>query len=226
LNVTHPCKQTILPLLDELSDDARALGAVNTVVFCGGRKVGHNTDWWGFAESFKRGLHGVATLHVVQLGAGGAGAAVGYAMLKLGAECLDIFDIDHGRMNALVATLQRLFPSKRVRAVNDLRAVMRTADGLVHATTTGMLKNPGLPLPAEMLAPHQWIVEIVYFPIKTQLLKTAQAIGCRTLDGGGMAIYQAVGAFQLFTGIAPDAERMARHFDLLARQPSALAATE
>jgi shikimate dehydrogenase len=226
LNITHPSKQTILSALDELSEDAQALGAVNTVVFKDGRKIGHNTDWWGFAESFRRGLNDAPLNHVVQLGAGGAGAAVGYAMLKLGAASLDILDIDAGRMNALVATLTRLFPTQRVRAVADLRAAMAEADGLVHATTTGMAKNPGLPLPRELLSPRHWVVEIVYFPLETELLKTARAIGCRTLDGGGMAIFQAVGAFRLFTGITPDANRMARHFDSLARRPTAFATTE
>lgn len=226
LNITHPCKQTILPLLDQLSDDAKALGAVNTVVFGGGRTIGHNTDWWGFAESFKQGLHDAALNRVVQLGAGGAGAAVGYAMLKLGAQRLDIFDIDARKMQALVASLGALFPARQIHGVTDLRAVMAEADGLVHATTTGMAKNPGLPLPADMLRSRQWLVEIIYFPLQTQLLKTARSIGCRTLDGGGMAIYQAVGAFRLFTGIAPDGQRMARHFDQLARQPKALATAE
>jgi shikimate dehydrogenase len=226
LNITHPCKQTILPLLDELSVDARALGAVNTVVFDAGRKIGHNTDWWGFAESFRQGLPDVALGHVVQLGAGGAGAAVGYAMLKLGAKSLDILDIDAARMNGLVDTLAQLFPSQRVRAVRDLAAAMSKADGLVHATTTGMVKNPGLPLQRELLTARQWVVEIVYFPLETELLKTARSIGCLTLDGGGMAIFQAVGAFRLFTGITPDADRMARHFDSLARKPAAFATAE
>lgn len=226
LNITHPCKQTILPLLDELSVDAKALGAVNTVVLAGGRRVGHNTDWWGFAESFKRGLPDVPMGHVVQLGAGGAGAAVGYAMLKLGAASLSILDTDNDRMHALVGTLSRLFPSQRVQAVSDLSGTLATADGLVHATTTGMAKNPGLPLPRELLSARHWVVEIVYFPLETELLRTARAIGCRTLDGGGMAIFQAVGAFRLFTGVEPDADRMARHFDSLARRPAAFATAE
>jgi shikimate dehydrogenase len=226
VNVTHPCKQTVLPLLDELSPDVQALGAVNTVVFSQGRKVGHNTDWWGFAESFKLGLKGVSTRRIVLLGAGGAGAAVAYAMLKLGAAHLAVFDLDAERMHALVATLQSQFRTQQVEAIRDLAAAMAQADGLVHATTTGMAKNPGLPLPAALLRPQHWVVEIVYFPIETELLRVARSLGCRTLDGGGMAIYQAVGAFRLFTGVTPDAERMARHFDLLARRPRSLAVTE
>jgi shikimate dehydrogenase len=226
LNITHPCKQIVLPFLDALSDDAQALGAVNTIVLNDGVATGHNTDWWGFAESFRLGLPDAPTNHVVQLGAGGAGAAVAYAMLKVGARQLSIFDIDAARTSDLIARLSAQFPQQKVVAVTDLRSSMASADGLVHATPTGMAKNPGLPLPADVLSSRQWVVEIVYFPIETELLRVARAIGCRTLDGGGMAVYQAVGAFRLFTGIEPDAGRMARHFDTLARRPRAFAAAE
>ena len=226
LNITHPCKQVVLPFLDALSDDAKALGAVNTVVLNDGIATGHNTDWWGFAESFRLGLPNAPMTEVVQLGAGGAGAAVAYAMLKVGARQLSIFDIDENRTAALVARLSAQFPQQKVVAIADLKAAMTSADGLVHATTTGTAKNPGLPLPADLLAPRHWVVEIVYFPIETELLRVARSIGCRTLDGGGMAVYQAVGAFRLFTGIEPDAARMARHFDTLARRPRAFAAAE
>jgi shikimate dehydrogenase len=219
VNITHPCKQLVLPLLDELSEDAAALGAVNTVVFDHGRRLGHNTDWWGFAESFRRGLRDVAMDAAVQLGAGGAGAAVAYAMLKLGVASLEIFDIDRARMHALVAKMSQLFPKQRIVAATSLVDAMRTAAGLVNATTMGMVKSPGLPLPAELLEPRHWVAEIVYFPLQTELLRRAQARGCRTLDGGGMAIYQAVHAFRLFTGITPDPQRMTRHFDRMARVP-------
>ena len=97
LNVTHPCKQAVIPLLDELSDDARALGAVNTVVLHGGRRIGHNTDWYGFAESLRRNLPDAPRARVVQLGAGGAGSAVAHAVLTLGAEQLTLFDTDQAR---------------------------------------------------------------------------------------------------------------------------------
>ena len=218
LNITHPSKQTVLPLLDELSEDAKALRAVNTVVFSEGRRIGHNTDWWGFAQSFRRGLVDVDIDRVVQLGAGGAGAAVGYAMMKSGTQELSIFDIDADRMHGLVATLSNLFPSQRVVATTDLDSVMSRANGLVHATTTGMAKNPGLPLTVDLLTAQHWVAEIVYFPLETPLLRTARDIGCRTLDGGGMAVYQAVGAFELFTGIAPDAVRMTQHFASLTQR--------
>ena len=89
---------------------------------------------------------------------------------------------------------------------------MAAADGLIHCTPTGMAKLPGIPLPPELLRPNHWVSEIVYFPLETELLRVARSKGCRTLDGGGMAVFQAVGAFRLFTGMEPDAGRMLQHF--------------
>jgi shikimate dehydrogenase len=89
---------------------------------------------------------------------------------------------------------------------------MPGATGLVHATPTGMVKLPGLPLPAALLRPDLWVAEIVYFPFETELLKAARAAGCRTVDGGTMAVGQALGAFRLFTGLAPDPARIGAHF--------------
>src|SRR6185295_13767676 len=91
VNITYPCKQAVIPLLNALSDEARAIGAVNTVHFAGGRRTGYNTDSWGFAESFRRGLRDAPLGRIAQIGAGGAGAATGYAMLGLGARELAIF---------------------------------------------------------------------------------------------------------------------------------------
>lgn len=212
LNITYPCKQAVVPLLHDLSPDAQALGAVNTLVLRDGRRIGHNTDCSGFAEGFRRGLPGVARARVVQLGAGGAGAAVAHALLSEGVGRLSIRDIDGARAEALAAGLQARFGAGRAEACADLAAAMAAADGLVNCTPVGMAKLPGLPLPADLLRADLWVAEIVYFPIETALLRAARGLGCRTLDGGGMAVFQAVGAFALFTGIAPDAERMLRHF--------------
>ncbi|MFG1946931.1 shikimate dehydrogenase [Nonomuraea sp. NPDC048826] len=213
LNITHPCKRAVLPHLDELSADATTLGAVNTVVFDGDRAVGHNTDWTGFAESFARDLPGAPTGRVVQLGAGGAGAAVGHALLTLGAGELTVVDADPARARALAAELAGRFGAGRARPAvpGDLPDLLPGADGLVHATPTGMAEHPGLPLPAGLLRPGLWVADIVYRPLETELLRRARALGCRTLDGGGMVVFQAAHAFHLFTGRKPDAERMLAH---------------
>jgi len=223
LNITHPCKQLVIEHLDGLSAQAESLGAVNTVVLEGGRAVGHNTDVTGFAASFARGLPDVPLERVVQLGAGGAGAAVAHATLTLGAERVTVVDALADRAAALAAALNRHFGAGRAaHATPDrLAQLLADADGIVHATPTGMAAHPGLPFPAELLHPGLWVAEVVYRPLETELLRTARTIGCATLDGGGMAAFQAADAFRLFTGREPDAARMLADIGELAGAVSA-----
>ncbi|CAM5616260.1 MULTISPECIES: shikimate dehydrogenase [Streptomyces] len=218
LNITHPCKQLVLPHLDALDPRAEALGAVNTVVFDGGRTVGHNTDVTGFAASFARGLPDAPMERVVQLGAGGAGAAVAHAVLTLGAGRVTVVDALPDRAAALAASLQRHFGLDRAgtATADRLEASLRDADGLVHATPTGMAAHPGLPLPAEWLRPGLWVAEVVYRPLETELVRAARTAGCAVLGGGGMAVFQAADAFRLFTGREPDSARMLADIEELA----------
>jgi shikimate dehydrogenase len=210
LNITHPCKQLVIPHLDDLAPQAAALGAVNTVVFEDGRATGHNTDVTGFAASFARGLPDVPLERVVQLGAGGAGAAVAHAVLTLGAGHVTVVDAVPDRAASLAAALNGHFGEGRAAAAapDTLAPLLAGADGVVHATPTGMAAHPGLPFPAALLRPGLWVAEVVYRPLETELLRTARAAGCATLDGGGMAAFQAADAFRLFTGREPDTARM------------------
>ena len=212
LNITFPCKQAIIPLLDELSPEARGIGAVNTVVLKDGKRIGHNTDCLGFAEGFRRGLKGVSVERVVQMGAGGAGAAVAHALLSEGVQLLSIFDVDIRRAQDLADNLNQHFGVGRAVAGYDLPSAIAQADGLVNTTPMGMKKLPGMPVPVALLRAELWVAEIVYFPLETELLRNARALGCRTLDGGNMAVFQAVKAFELFSGVVPDARRMLEHF--------------
>ncbi|VVM41080.1 Quinate/shikimate dehydrogenase (NAD(+)) [Pseudomonas fluorescens] len=212
LNITFPFKQAILPLLDELSDEARGIGAVNTVVFKDGKRIGHNTDCLGFAEGFRRGLGDVSKRLVVQMGAGGAGAAVAHALLAEGVEQLVLFEVDVARGQALVDNLNQRFGAGRAALGGDLAVTLADADGLVNTTPVGMAKLPGTPLPVELLHARLWVAEIIYFPLETALLRHARALGCRTLDGGNMAVFQAVKAFELISGRVADASRMQAHF--------------
>jgi len=219
LNITFPCKQAVMEWLDELSPDARAIGSVNTVLLSGGRRIGHNTDWSGFAESFRRALPDARRDRVVLFGAGGAGAAVAHALLALQTCELALVDTDVGRARDLAEALCGRFGTGRAIAMTDPAAAMHGADGMVNATPVGMAKFPGLPLPAELLSPKLWVSEIVYFPLKTQLLAEAKALGCRTMSGAGMAVFQAAEAFRLFSGRTADRERMLAHFAELTSRP-------
>jgi shikimate dehydrogenase len=219
-NVTFPYKQEILPLLDELSDSAAKLGSVNTVVLRGGRRVGHNTDLWGFKESFRRGMSGAPRESVLLLGAGGAGAAVADALFECGAGKVTLTDLDTTRASALAARLAARFGSDRVSIADDVSKAADAVDGIVNATPVGMAKLPGIPLDPSLLRRDCWVADIVYFPLDTQLLIEARKRGCRTLSGEGMAIFQAVRAFELFTGIQPNAERMKAAFAAFKEKPA------
>lgn len=208
LNITHPYKQQVIPLLDELAEGARRIGAVNTVAFRDGRSIGFNTDYLGFAEGLRRGLQGASFDNVVQLGAGGAGAATAYALLEHGASNLHLFDVEPERAAALAGALGSSFDRARIHIVPDLRSALAIADGVVNATPVGMVGHAGVPLPLQMLGPSMWVADIVYFPLETELLEQARAMGCRTLDGIAMVVFQAAAAFDIFTGHTADRERM------------------
>jgi shikimate dehydrogenase len=219
LNITYPFKQDVVEHLHELSAEARALGAVNTVVFDQGRTRGYNTDWFGFRRSFERGFPDVPRDRVVQLGAGGAGSAVAHAILTVGARHLMLVDLDIDKAKLLEGILASEFGAARVStgAPDDLATLLATADGMVNTTPIGMAHHPGSPVPASELRADLWVADIVYRPTDTALLRAAQRSGARTLNGSGMAVFQAVAAFEYFTGATADVEAMlADAADLLA----------
>ena len=212
LNITFPSKQAVIPLLDELSEEARAIAAVNTVVRESGRYVGHNTDGAGWSWGFRRALPDADLSHVALLGAGGAGSACADAVLRLGAQRLSIYDQEPSRAAALASRLNDHLAGRRAAAVTELAVAVRSASGLIHATPTGMAKVPGMPLDERWLRPGMWVSDIVYVPLDTLLLQAAMRAGCRVMDGGHMTVGQAVRGFKLFTGLDADASRMDAHF--------------
>ena len=212
VNITYPYKQAVIDCLDELSPNAARVGAVNTVKFANGKLIGHNTDVIGFAESIRNGLPGAPLGRVLQLGAGGGGAATAQALLELGAGRLIVCDTDLQRAAALVAKLEETFGPGRAETTANAVEVIGDVDGLVNATPLGMAASPQSPIDTSMLARQQWVADIVYFPLETELLRGAHARGCRTLDGSRMAVYQAAAAFEIFTGRRADRARMLRSF--------------
>jgi len=212
LNITYPCKQSVIPLLDSLSEEAQSIGAVNTVIRAGDRLIGHNTDGWGWSWGFRRALPHADLSRVVLLGAGGAGSACADAVLRLGAERLIIVDKEEQRAAELALRLNGHFSGSRASASPDVAAALDGATGLIQATPAGMVKMPGTPVPEQLLRPEMWVSEIVTMPLETPLLKAARLIGCPTADGGHMNVGQAIRGFKLFTGLDADAARMDAHF--------------
>lgn len=213
-NVTFPFKQDVLSVLDTVDAEARQIGAVNTVVFGpDGRSTGYNTDRRGFRRSFEQGLGRPAAdgKTVVQVGAGGAGRAVAFALMDLGVSHLVLHDRDPKQAQTLLDDLATHCGAGRARISTDLSAEAAAADGVVNATPVGMLGIPGNPVPAE-LRKEQWAADVIYSPIETAFIKAAMAKEARVLTGGGMCVHQAAEAFRLFTGVEPDIARMDRTF--------------
>ena len=213
VNITHPFKQAVLPMLDELAASAASVGAVNTVHFSGGKSIGHNTDVSGFAESFRRGLAGVRLDRVVQFGAGGGGSATANALLSLGVGALTIVDANESRRKELSKRLEAGHPGAQVIALAPDEVSLSDVDGVLNATPMGMAAHPGMAFDPDWLHRALWVADIVYFPLETTLLKEARARGCRVLNGRGMAVFQAADAFEIFTGARADRDRMLLSFD-------------
>ena len=222
LAVTHPFKNAVVAEVDEASPDAQALGASNLVVIRDGRSIGHNTDWVGFADALRATLPEALGERMVLRGAGGAGVAVGYGALRYGAAHLDIVDQDVARAAAVADRLGSLVGSDRVSATDDLEGALARAGGLIQATPVGMDAHPGLPLDPTLLRREQWVADIIYFPLETELVHRARAAGCRVMTGGAMAVHQHAAAFRLLTGRTADIRRMQEHFEVLTGQHVAL----
>jgi len=217
LNVTHPIKQAMVPLVDRLAPEAARIGALNTVVVTESGTVGHNTDFSGFARACREELGDASLDGVVLLGAGGAGTAVAHALAGLGAGQVWVSDPDRDRASRLGESVALLGNDVEVEAVGpaDVPRLLAKAAGLVNATPIGMADHPGIPVDLDALRPDLWVADIVYRPLETALLLGAAERGCRVLSGAGMALHQAADAFELFTGRSADRDAMRRDFDEL-----------
>jgi shikimate dehydrogenase len=220
INITHPFKQSVVELIDWLAPPADDIGAVNTIVFRDGGRRGYNTDGYGFSESFRRGLPGAPVDRVVQLGAGGAGAACAYAQLTADVGQLTVIDPDADQRQGFLATVRDRFDRDRLAMAvpDDLPALLGMATGLVNTSPIGMHAHPGTPLPVELLHAGLWVVDIIYAPVETTLLRAAQARGLRAINGAAMLAFQAAAGFELITGVVPDTSRMLDHLDRLLTQ--------
>jgi shikimate dehydrogenase len=211
INITRPVKEAIMPLLDDVTPEAREIGAVNTVLFRkDGHATGYNTDRTGFRRNLENrlGRDSVAGKPVVLIGAGGAGRAVSFALLDLGASTILLFDSDNARADRLVADLTAQRGADRAKVVRDLNHAIASAAGIVNATPVGMIGIPGNPAPGVQFKASQFAADVIYTPLETEFIMAAKRNGAETVTGDGMLLYQAVEVFELFTGVRPDADRM------------------
>ena len=210
VNVTFPYKEAVVPLLDELSPGAQAIGAVNTVVVRDGRLVGYNTDTTGFTRAIAELVRDPAQSIVALIGAGGVGKAIAFALAGLGVAEIRIFDTDSAKARYLASQLDS---HGRTSVADSVEDAMRGVTGVVNGSPVGMLPNRGTPVPDALLHKGLWVADAVYTPLWTPLLNAAKAIGADVMTGRELAIYQAADAFELFTGLKPSAVEMGNAFD-------------
>jgi shikimate dehydrogenase len=216
VNVTHPFKEAVIPLLDSLSPEAAEIGAVNTVVFdAAGLSTGHNTDRSGFRAAFREEL-GEATVRgkpVLLLGAGGAGRAVAFALRDMGAGLIKVHDQDRARAEGLCKDLTTRCA---VSIEND------DVVGIINATPVGMKGYPGVPIDPAVVRPSQFVADVIYTPLDSELVLAARRKGCRAMNGSGMCVHQAAEAFRHFADCTPDIPRMKRTFEIARARRDAL----
>lgn len=202
LNVTIPHKETIIPFLDDLTDDARMIGAVNTIEVARGRLTGHNTDGRGFLRSLREetGFRPKGKT-VLMVGSGGAARAVGFSLALSGAQTILLCDLDAVKAKRLGRDIENK-TAARVKVVNpeDLEKTGQAADCVINATPLGLKPGDPLPVPRHVIRKDRLICDLIYNPIRTPLLKAARAAGADALSGIGMLLYQGVIAFEIWTG--------------------------
>jgi shikimate dehydrogenase len=202
VSVTIPFKEEIIPFLDDLDPQAARIGAVNTVVNRDGHLTGSNTDWLGAVAALEAKID-LQGRRVLILGAGGASRAIAFGIFQQGGR-VALTDIDTGRAAAMVRDLGgEAIP---MDAMADCPATV-----LVNATPVGMVPDiDGIPIDPDLLGRFEVVMDIVYQPLTTRLLKEAAARGAATIDGLQMLIHQGAAQFELFTGQAAPAEVMAK----------------
>lgn len=202
VNITIPHKEKVLPLLDDLSLEAKTIGAVNTIVNCGGRLIGDNTDGKGFIKSLaEENKIKLAGKKVVLLGAGGAGRSIGVSLLKNNIQVLSLYDVAENKRRSLASDLRSISTAKKVKTLDrdELPAAIKEADILINATPIGMKPTDPAVVDPALLSRKLFIYDIVY-NCETALLKTARSKKIKCANGLGMLVNQGAISFELWTG--------------------------
>ncbi|MBI3399741.1 MAG: shikimate dehydrogenase [Deltaproteobacteria bacterium] len=213
INITIPHKEAAIKFLDDVSEEAQLIGAVNTILNKEGRLIGHNTDGYGYFASLNEECNfNPKDKNIVILGAGGAARGIAAALAKKGAAKITIANRTIARAISLVKAFKKKFPSTKFRAIgldkNILKTCFQDINLLINTTSVGMKQKQALKTPLDALARTAIVSDIVYNPLETLLLKKAERLGLTTHGGLGMLIHQGARSFKLWTGIDAPTEVM------------------
>ncbi len=202
VNVTVPHKERVIPFLDEISEEVSFIGAANTVKNSDGKLIGYNTDGRGFMQSLSEESLNVAGKNILIIGAGGASRAIGYYLCRE-ASMVHLYDVDSEKASLLQTHLNNIRGNTLQADSNALKSkgFFSSIDVIINATPLGLKPDDPLPVDKSLLTSGHAVCDLIYK--ETPLLKAASDIGCKTMDGLGMLLWQGIFAFELWTGIMP-----------------------
>ena len=207
INVTHPFKQRIAPLVTRDETPAESLiGTYNTLRFDEGGIVGANTDYSGFKQGYRRQRGDARPGSVLVCGAGGVGRAIAIGLAELGATELLINDVVSHQSQALVDSLQKLGYSATGLSTDELPAAMSRVNGLVNCTALGMVNHPGSAFPVAHIGGQEWAFDAVYTPLETEFLANCRRRDLDVISGFNLWLFQGLDTFRIFTGITVEAD--------------------
>ncbi|MFH1540308.1 MAG: shikimate dehydrogenase [Elusimicrobiota bacterium] len=203
INVTIPHKENIIKYLDKISDEAKKIGAVNTVINKNGNLYGHNTDYYGFLKSISK-KNSLINKNILMLGCGGVAKAIAVALVNSKINQLTVCDIDEKKAEVF---LDNKFPQIKIIKTLQISDEIKKVDIFINATNVGMKKGDSSPIDKKYLRKDLFVYDVVY-NTETQLLKDAKKTGAKFSDGLDMLVYQGAKSFELWTGKTPPVELM------------------
>lgn len=206
VNVTHPYKEVVRSKVEVPDPSVARIGAINTVIFESPAWQGFNTDFSGFSGAFRHRFGKASPGISLIVGAGGVGKAMAFALARLGASEIWLYDVEKARADGLAATLGAAGIATSVIAEGGLKDAVRKADGLLNGTPLGMFQHPGNAFPVDAIGGQRWVFDAVYTPLETEFLKCCKAKSIDILSGYDLFLFQGFDAFTIFTGVAVDAE--------------------
>lgn len=207
VNVTVPHKENVVPFLSEISEEASFIGAVNTIKNDNGKLTGYNTDGRGFMQSLSEAGTDARDKKILIVGAGGASRAIGYYLCKE-ASAVHLFDVDDKKADSLKEHLNKLKGNVSLAGAKSIKDkdFFSGIDIIINATPLGLKPADPMPVDISMINKNHIVCDLIYK--ETPLLREASKIGCKTMDGLGMLLYQGVFAFEIWTGVMPPVKVM------------------
>ncbi len=210
LNITFPYKERVLSRVVIHEPTVRSIAACNTLVFEPSGAIGTNTDYTGFLGAYRGNFGDAAPGRVAMAGCGGVGKAIGFALAKLGAETLSLFDAEWAKADELARALAGVYGALDVQVAGSIEQACENADGLVNCTPLGMVGYDGSAFPDAVLHGRRWAFDAVYTPMDTPFLVGARTAGLSAMSGYELLLYQGIDCFRIFTGCAIGAAELRR----------------